>query len=448
MIGSLPHILPPISDPELRFHKYLNFLLGLLARRERSIEVHSRPFELTLDLSTRCQLSCPYCSVGNRTIRRPAGVLSPELNEQVLSELGKTAFIIWYFSTGEPLLNRRVAEIFTLARQYEIFTVISTNLSLRLSDVQIDGLLRSNLGAISVSLDGASPETYARYRVGGDFDLVVHNMVRLIERKRVLGLSYPLIEWRFLVFRHNQPEMKRAKVMASELGVDLLEFFPGYASPDAPESGVQRVSPGVQISAPSGPALSQALKRRDTLLHRKLGPGMDYGSAPPSICRQKCDWLYFGTAIFPGGSVGPCCVSNDEPDDFGRLDGTTPFSEIWNNARYLRARGMFAGRAAPDLVCSRCPNPDAQDYQFRPTLRALLRNAPNWVLLTLSRAPDRFFWEVDGILSPEEAAWLRRLPRRLKPEPDDLQRLQQIRPSDDWIARQISLLKTLLGTRA
>ena len=258
MIGSLPHILPLVLDPDLRFKKYLNFLLALLARRERAAEVFSRPFELTLDLSTRCQLSCPYCSVGNETIRRPPGVLSPELNEQVLKELGEAAFVIWYFSTGEPLLNRRVAEIFQLAQQYEIFTVISTNLSLPLSDERLDGLLRSGLGAISVSLDGASPETYARYRVGGDFDLVLHNLARLIGRKRALGLSFPLIEWRFLVFRHNQAEMKRAKIMARELGVDLLEFFPGYASPDAPESGVQAVPPGTRISAPSGPALRQA----------------------------------------------------------------------------------------------------------------------------------------------------------------------------------------------
>lgn len=445
MIGSLPHVLPAVLDPELRFRKYSNFLLALLARRQRATEVPSRPFELTLDLFTRCQLSCPYCSVGNHTIRRPPGTLSPELNKQVLRELGETTFIIWYFSTGEPLLNQRAGEIFRLAQQYEIFTVISTNLSLRLSDAQIDDLLRSGVGAICVSLDGASPETYARYRVGGDFELAVHNMARLIGRKRALGLSSPLVEWRFLVFRHNQVEVKRAKVMALELDVDLLEFFPGYAASDAPESGVQAVPPGTQIEAPSGPALRRAFKRKDALLHRKLGSTIDFGNAPASLCHQKCDWLYFGTAIFPGGSVGPCCVSNDEPDDFGRLYGPSSFSEIWNNPHYRRARRMFTGNPAPDLVCSRCPNPDAQDYQFRATLRALLRNAPNWVLLALSRAPDRFFWEVDEILSPEEVSLLQKLPRRLKPEPEDLRRLQKTSPSDDWSTRQIGFLKRLLA---
>jgi hypothetical protein len=143
--------------------------------------------------------------------------------------------------------------------------------------------------------------------------------------------------------------------------------------------------------------------------------------------------------------VGPCCVSNDEPDDFGRLDDSRSFSEVWNNARYRTARQIFSGHPAPDLVCHRCPNRDAQDYQFRTTLRALLRNAPNWVVLILSRAPDRFFWDVDEALSPEELSLLKRPTGRLEPEPGDVRRLQQAHASDDWSNWQIGLLRTLLA---
>jgi pyruvate-formate lyase-activating enzyme len=445
MNWSLPHILPLISDPELRYKKYLNFLLALLARREQAAEVVSRPFELTLDPSTHCQLSCPYCSVGNKTIQRTPGLFSPELNKQVLNELGETAFIIWYFSTGEPLLNRQIGELLSLAQQYELFTILSTNLSLPLPDERIDDLLRSGLGAICVSLDGVSPQSYARYRVGGDFDLVVDNMTRLIRRKQELGLAFPLIEWRFLVFRHNQAEMNQAAAMAAKFGVDLLEFFPGYGPPDAQDPEVQMCTPDTPIGGPSGPALDQARKRRDTFLRRRLkGAKEGDPEIPASMLRHKCDWLYFGTTVFSGGSVGPCCVSNDEPDDFGHLERTEMFSEIWNNARYRAARQLFAGQPSPDLVCNRCPNPDAQDYQFRLTLRALLRNAPNWVLLALSRAPDRFFWEVDKKLSPKEMSVLEKRLFALKPEPHDLERLRWARPSDEWTMQHLDLLRTLL----
>jgi MoaA/NifB/PqqE/SkfB family radical SAM enzyme len=446
---SLPHVLPPVSDPELRFKKYLNLLLALLARREQRAAVHSRPFELTLDLSTRCQLSCPYCSVGNKTIQRQQGFFSPELNAQVLKELGETAFIIWYFSTGEPLLNRRAVECFRLARQYEIFSIISTNLSLKLSDERVDELLQSGVGAICVSLDGATPESYARYRQGGSFDLVLDNLSRLAQRKRALGLDLPLLEWRFLVFRHNETEMQQARDMALSMGVDLIEFFPGYAPPDPPEGEVRACTPGLPIRPTEGSALDRARRRQDTFLHRKLNrmgfssrETVDNGTPVETLRHQKCDWLYFGTTVFPGGSVGPCCVSNDEPDDFGSL--AVAFPEIWNNDRYQAARRMFTGEPHPDLVCARCPNGDAQDYQFRSTLSALLANAPNWVLLALSRAPDRFWWPLDTVLLPREIESLTRLPWHLRPKKDDVLRLRSQQPADEWTGEQIAFLLGLL----
>ncbi|MBE0602879.1 MAG: radical SAM protein, partial [Deltaproteobacteria bacterium] len=440
---SMPHVLPAVSDPGLRFDKYLNFLLALLARRERSTAVHSLPFELTLDLSTQCQLRCPYCSVGNKSIRRLSGRFSPELNGKVLGELGKTAFIAWYFSTGEPLLNTRAAEIFRAARESGIFTVISTNLSLPLSDERVDDLLGSGLGAICVSLDGISSESYSRYRVGGDFDLVVDNLARLVRRKQELGLAFPLIEWRFLVFRHNEGEVNKARGMAARLGVDLLEFYPGSAPPHAGEGGVRRCTPGTKIPAPWGPALGRP--RRDTYLHRELETAdARFAAADLDLRHRKCDWLYFGMTVFPGGSVGPCCVSNDEPDDFGTLDGSDTFRGIWNNERYQAARGIFLGRPDPGVVCARCSNRDAHDYQFLNTMGAVLRNAPDWVIGILSQAPDRFFMEIDKALLSREMSVLESHPSHLKPEAGDVERLGRAVGEDDWSARQIELLNRLL----
>jgi tetratricopeptide (TPR) repeat protein/pyruvate-formate lyase-activating enzyme len=447
MNQSLPYILPTISDPELRFKKYLNFLLALLARKERGTKVYSLPFELTLDLSSHCQLSCPYCSVGNKTIRRHPGQFSPDLNDLVLRELGETTFIIWYFSTGEPLLNRKAVEIFKAAQKFEIFTVISTNLSLPLSDERIDDLLGSGLSAICVSLDGVSPESYARYRVGGDFDLVINNLVRLIQRKRALGLVSPLIEWRFLVFRHNESELQQAKAMAARLGVDLIEFFQGYAPVDGQATDVLRSSPNTMIPGPWGPVLN--IPRGDTFLRKNLRPEPGYGIVvDPAMRYQKCDWLYLGTTAFPGGSVGPCCVSNDEPNDFGKLEDSRSFIDIWNNERYQAARGIFQGRPDSNIVCNLCPNRDAQDFQFSNTLCAVLRNAPEWVIGIISQAPDRFFWEIDKLLLPHEMAMLIRHPSGLKPEVEDIERLNRTSPDDDWTSQQIELIKKLLKLSA
>lgn len=157
-------------------------------------------------------------------------------------------------------------------------TSISTNLSLELSDGFHRQVVTSGLGMISVSLDGATQETYSQYRRGGDFDLVVRNMRRLVELKRERGLLYPLIEWRFLRFQHNEHEEQAAKSLADDIGADPLEFWPGSAPPvgSLREAGVYRCSGPLVGRAISSPALTTPASRQ-----RATG-------APSRTVCQKC----------------------------------------------------------------------------------------------------------------------------------------------------------------
>ena len=408
--GSVPLLLPRINDKYLEFKRYLNWLLALMDRRVNAEIVNAMPFEVTIDPSTVCQLSCPYCSVGAGTISRDQGVLRPNIHRKMLCGLSDSLFIIWYFSTGEPLLNRFLPEIIASTRGKEVYSIISTNLSLKLSDERIEKILSCGLGCISISIDGASAETYSRYRVGGDFDLVMHNLRRLVERKRALGLEFPYIEWRFLVFRHNTHEVTRARELATKIGVDLLEFHYGNAPPDAVDHEVQRADPMDLNPVVSGPAIERAVNKTPTSLMMAMQSGKSkILSKTPSIVmnselRQKCDWLYFGSTLFPNGSVGPCCLSNEEPDDFGKLSSDIEFKDIWNNALYREARSLWINKNwnKTERVCARCPDSNSQDYQFRTTLQALLRNAPDWVLKVIMADPELFFFDLDKKLSPVE----------------------------------------------
>lgn len=234
-------MLPRVQDPRLEYVKHLNFLIALRERRRKATVVCAFPFDLTVDLSMACQLRCPLCPTGARQNDRPRIHLKAEMNQRIIETMGESAFLIWYYSVGEPLLNPRHAELIAEASRREIFSVISTNLSLPLSDVKIDSLLRSGLGMLCVALDGATPETYAKYRRGGKFQLVLENLKRLVYRRRQLGLDRPIIEWRFLLFRHNQHEVARARQMAAEIGVDNLDFFRGIAPVSNGPDGVEAV---------------------------------------------------------------------------------------------------------------------------------------------------------------------------------------------------------------
>jgi hypothetical protein len=117
---------------------------------------------------------------------------------------------------------------------------------------------------------------------------------------------------------------------------------------------------------------------------------------------RKCDWLYLGTMIYPDQGVAPCCLKAGQEYDFGHLDQDTSFESVWNGDSYLGARELFNGRGNHALLCTTCPLPPSQDYQFRSQLRAILRNAPDWALKLLGDNADRFFWPVDHHLCPVE----------------------------------------------
>lgn len=483
---ALPHILPRVRDARREARKYANFLLALRSRRAGAARVAHHPFDLTVDCATLCQLRCPYCAVGNGAIRRKPSLMDAALHERLAADVAPDLFLAWYFSAGEPLLHPRLHEHLARTAGEEAFTVVSTNLSVPLTPARQEALLRSGLGMLSASVDGASATAYGQYRRGGDFALVMDNLAALARRKREMGLQFPLLEWRFLLFAHNQHEVDAARAMATDMGLDLLEFFPGYALPpgDPGEQGVHPMTipmPGQPIS---GPAYEAGLARRETLVQRLVADGMPPAPAPVDTAvdtaeetaegsgaegrggkggtRRRCDWLYYSGMIYPDGAFGPCCVATDADDDFTRLDAHPDFGAAWNAPAFLRSRAAFAagdaGNGAKDragenlsgtggsagTVCDRCPLPVAQELQFVQKVRGILRNAPDWVVRILAAAPGEFFLPADQRRLPVELAALHQPEARaLPPDPDALARLRALAAShpDPALARCADILE-------
>ena len=75
-------------------------------------------------------------------------------------------------------------------------------------------------------MDGASPDTYVKYRQRGDFEKAVRNLRALTDEKRRSGRDVPFINWRYILFNHNDSdeEMDRARQLAADIGVDRLAW--------------------------------------------------------------------------------------------------------------------------------------------------------------------------------------------------------------------------------
>ena len=334
---------------------YLNLLLILLQRKLGFKKVYGYPVVLTLDPSSACQLRCPFCATGVGGGARSRALMPLDLSKRVIDELGPYVFRVDLFNWGEPLLNKHFADVVRYAKASSAYVSTSSNLSMELTNRQIEDLVVSGLDKLVVSLDGVTEEKYLKYRVGGNFDLVMHNMQAIVQKKERLGLAHPTVVWQFLVFRHNQEDVEIVKSMAARMGVALSLAAPFVRQ----EEPWKEMTPTLEEFNLYGGHAEEGAKRMTAL---KL-----------SVKPSRCDWLYTSAAINANGSVSPCCAIREERDDFGTLQGSD-FKRVRNNEMYQAARAFFADRRQGDrnVICARCPV-EGQQTVLRPHLAEIVK---------------------------------------------------------------------------
>lgn len=311
-----------------------NFLQAHYERYRGAVEVTSAPFMLLLDPASVCQLQCPMCPTGLDNAGRgpapgerwrPHALMQRELFDALIDELGPYLFFVLLYNWGEPLLNRELVGFVRRLSALGIATEVHSNLSLPLSDAEIDRLVDSGLDRLEASIDGFSQASYGRYRVKGRFELARDNLVRIARARDRRGSPMTVV-WNFLVFRFNEHEVAAAQRFCEAHGIVFVrreaavsaelraEFLPSYRQ-DEPPSGF--------FEARRAPFEARQFAAR----------------APTT-----CAWHYFYSVINADGSVSPCCAPWEARWDMGRvIPGRRGFLDVWRGRRYRRARGDVAG---------------------------------------------------------------------------------------------------------
>jgi hypothetical protein len=85
-------------------------------------------------------------------------------------------------------------------------------------------ITESLLDWLIFSIDGCDPESYARYRIRGDFTTAMANLIRVREKAAGTGLR---VIWQYVVFRWNDRDVQlhRAIEMAARIGVPIWFDF-------------------------------------------------------------------------------------------------------------------------------------------------------------------------------------------------------------------------------
>jgi hypothetical protein len=248
--------------------------------------------------------------------------LSPEVTDVELSNY------------GEILLNPELEAILACAHERGVVTHAGNGVNLNFAREGIlDALVRYGLGNITCSIDGASQESYARYRVRGDFERVMRNLRALAEAKRAHASPFPRMRWQFVVFGHNEHEIERARAMATDLG---MEFFTKLTWDD----DFSPIRDADLVRRATG-------SRFTTRTEYRAATGRDY-------MRGICHQLWRAPVYNWDGKMLGCC--RNFWGDFGANvldDGVAPTMDA-DRVRYARA--MLRGTAPPrdDVPCTTC----------------------------------------------------------------------------------------------
>jgi hypothetical protein len=197
---------------------------------QRDLAVAALPSRLYIECTAACNISCEQACCAPETgitRTRQAGMLDFELFRRVVDEAGPSLGRIDFFNYGEAFLHKRAIEMceYIKSRFPHIYLYTSTN-GLAFSEEQVRRLVRSGIDEVTFSIDGATAESYVKYRKRGDFDKAIRNMRSAVAEKRSLGRDVPFINWRYILFTHNDSdqEMNLARTMAAEIGVDRLTW--------------------------------------------------------------------------------------------------------------------------------------------------------------------------------------------------------------------------------
>ena len=352
--------------------KWTNLARAEFERNLRRIEVASRPYLLIIDPCNYCNLRCPLCPTGLNDLGRPQSLMSFAHFKKYFDPHIPYIFEAYLHNWGESIINQEVYRMIEYAQKNNVGTNLSSNLVIAKSE-DLDRMLDSGLEYLIVSLDGASPETYRQYRVRGDFDRVVQNMKELIRRRNARGLRTPVVEWQYIVMKHNEAEIDQAQQMAKDFGVDLLRFIP-VGMPYEFNNRKEVADKWYPLT----------VKGRVTSDHQEQQFGQEGKPGP-------CFYLYRSMVVNTDGGVSPCCVVYRKNRDFAELAETdVDIPSIWNNAKYRSARSLYSVDTVADRKPTVC---DGCDIFTRHPSKARLRHRaagqPVIVLPRTSKAAER-----------------------------------------------------------
>ena len=286
----------------------------------KELKVAPHPLHLDIEVSSRCNLKCPFCSRTQRieegTWRSPGDIKLDLFKEVVDQAVENNVYALNLNVIGEPFLNRNFLEMVNYAKEKGILDVFFHTNAVLLNEKKSRELIASGLDKLIISFDSPYKEKYERVRVGAKYERVLKNVKRFKAIRDEMGSITPVTRINFI---------KLPGVTQKEID-DMVALF---------EPIVDSIGLLDYIES-------------DNNVRVKAEYPASYKS------KFVCSQLLTRMVVYDDGKVFPCCSDYDDGLQIGDLKDES-LEDIWQGKKLNAIRKKhFDGKFFELDACAKC----------------------------------------------------------------------------------------------
>lgn len=336
-----------------------------------------------LEVTSRCNLNCRTC-MRNVWEKNQGGFLTLALFRKLLQEAVSMSEQIEFFfgGYGEPLLHPHILTMIQETKTQRFPTSLITNGMLLTPDLS-EKLMDAGLDMLWVSIDGATPESYADVRLGAELPGVLENLEYLQDaRRKAFGgarwAGKPRLGISFVATQRNISELPAVLALGQRLGA--AQFFVTNLLPHREEQlqdilyrhlldhvpSEPEMDPRIRLSLPRFP--SSTLPAESLSVYQNREYRTDINGLQLDRKFPRCPFLERGsTAVRWDGALSPCLPLLHTHlfylDDRKHLShayhignlSKQSLSALWQEENYREFRGALKNFSfSPCTSCNSC----------------------------------------------------------------------------------------------
>jgi len=262
-----------------------------------------------------CNLDCITCF--RHGWDEPQGKMTEATFAAVLAGLAELEEMptVYFGGIGEPLVNRHTVEWIVRTKALGARVEMITNGTL-LTERRSRELIDAGLDVLWVSIDGASPESYADVRLGAELPRVLENLKRFRRMRKGGHYPKPEIGITFVAMRRNIADLPRVLQMGKELGAmhfNVSNVLPVTEALQADTLYARTLRNLAYLPGRVTPRLSlpkmefNELTREALMAAFQSGYSVNYAGNNWGDANDACNYVESGTlSVAYNGDVSPC----------------------------------------------------------------------------------------------------------------------------------------------